>query len=57
MRNPSGLARVFAGALCALVALALAAVVLLLPDQGPSLARKRCSTCPKPASAIRSPPS
>ena len=34
----SGLPRVFVGALCALVALALAGVVLLLPDQGPSLA-------------------
>ena len=34
----SGLSRVFAAVLCALVALALAAVVLLLPDQGPSLA-------------------
>src|SRR6202161_2475901 len=34
----SGLTRVFAAALCVLVALALASVVLLLPDQGPSLA-------------------
>ena len=34
----SGLSRVFAAVLCALVALALAAVVLLLPDEGPSLA-------------------
>ena len=33
----SGLARIFAAGLCILVALALAAVVLLLPDQGPSL--------------------
>ena len=34
----SGVARIFAAGLCILVALALAAVVLLLPDQGPSLA-------------------
>ena len=37
-KSLSGASRVFAAALCALVALALAAVVLLLPDQGPSLA-------------------
>src|SRR5258707_7518039 len=34
----SGLTRVFAAVLCILVALALTGVVLLLPDQGPSLA-------------------
>jgi multisubunit Na+/H+ antiporter MnhB subunit len=37
-KSLSGLPRVFAAALCILVALALAAVVLLFPDQGPSLA-------------------
>ena len=34
----SGPTCVFAGVLCALVTLALAGVVLLLPDEGPSLA-------------------
>src|ERR1700677_499626 len=34
----SGLTRVFAAALCVLVALALASAVLLLPELGPSIA-------------------
>ena len=37
-KSLSGLSRLFAAALCILVALALAGVVLLLPDHGPSLA-------------------
>jgi multisubunit Na+/H+ antiporter MnhB subunit len=37
-KSLSGAARLFAAGLCILVALALAGVVLLLPDQGPSLA-------------------
>src|SRR3984957_5557029 len=37
-KQPSGLARLAIAALCILVALALAAVVLLFADQGPSLA-------------------
>ena len=37
-RSLSGAARLFTAVLCILVAVALAGVVLLLPDQGPSLA-------------------
>ena len=37
-KSLSGLSRLFAAGLCVLVALALAGVVLLFPDQGPSLA-------------------
>jgi multisubunit Na+/H+ antiporter MnhB subunit len=37
-KSLSGLSRLFAAGLCILVALALGGVVLLLPDQGPSLA-------------------
>jgi multisubunit Na+/H+ antiporter MnhB subunit len=37
-KSLTGLSRLFAAGLCILVALALAGVVLLLPDQGPSLA-------------------
>ena len=37
-KSLSGAARLFTAGLCILVALALAGVVLLLPDQGPSLA-------------------
>ena len=43
----SGLLRFLAAALCALVAVALAAVVLLLPDHGPSLGPESCSHLPK----------
>ena len=43
----SGLSRVFAAVLCALVALALAGVVLLLPDQGPSLAPQSMQHLPE----------
>jgi multisubunit Na+/H+ antiporter MnhB subunit len=43
----SGLSSVFAGILCALVAFALAAVVLLLPDQGPSLAPQSMQHLPE----------
>jgi len=43
----SGLARVFAGILCALVAMALAGVVLLLSDQGPSLAPQSMQHLPE----------
>jgi multisubunit Na+/H+ antiporter MnhB subunit len=43
----SGLTRVFARILCALVAMALAGVVLLLPDQGPSLAPQSMQHLPE----------
>ena len=39
-KSLSGAARLLTAGLCILVALALAGVVLLLPDQGPSLARQ-----------------
>jgi multisubunit Na+/H+ antiporter MnhB subunit len=42
-----GLPRVFAAGLCVLVALALAAVVLLFPDQGPSLAPQSMQHLPE----------
>ena len=43
----SGLPRVFVAALCVLVALGLAAVVLLFPDQGPSLAAQSMQHLPE----------
>jgi multisubunit Na+/H+ antiporter MnhB subunit len=46
-KSLSGLPRVFAAALCVLVALALAAVVLLFPDQGPSLAPQSMQHLPE----------
>jgi multisubunit Na+/H+ antiporter MnhB subunit len=46
-KSLSGLPRVFAAALCILVALALAAVVLLFPDQGPSLATQSMRHLPE----------
>ena len=42
-RTLSGVSRLFIAVLCVLVALALAGVVLLLPDQGPSLAPQAIS--------------
>jgi multisubunit Na+/H+ antiporter MnhB subunit len=46
-KSLSGLPRVFAAGLCVLVALALAAVVLLFPDQGPSLAPQSMQHLPE----------
>ena len=43
----TGLARLFAACLCLLVAAALAAVVLLLPDQGPTLAPQSMERLPE----------
>jgi multisubunit Na+/H+ antiporter MnhB subunit len=43
----TGLARLFAAGLCLLVAAALAAVVLLLPDQGPTLAPQSMERMPE----------
>jgi multisubunit Na+/H+ antiporter MnhB subunit len=43
----TGLARLFAAGLCLLVAAALAAVVLLLPDQGPTLAPQSMERLPE----------
>ena len=43
----SGLSRLFVAVLCVLVALALAGVVLLLPDQGPSLAQQSMQALPE----------
>jgi uncharacterized MnhB-related membrane protein len=55
-KSLSNLSRLFAAALCVLVALALAWVVLLLPDQGLHWRRNRCRTWPRPVPAIRSRP-
>jgi multisubunit Na+/H+ antiporter MnhB subunit len=46
-RSFSGLSRLFAAGLCVLVALALAGVVLLFPDQGPSLAPQSMRNLPE----------
>jgi multisubunit Na+/H+ antiporter MnhB subunit len=46
-KSLSGLPRLFVAALCILVALALAAVVLLFPDQGPSLAPQSMQHLPE----------
>jgi multisubunit Na+/H+ antiporter MnhB subunit len=46
-KSLSGLSRLFAAGLCVLVALALAAVVLLFPDQGPSLAPQSMQQLPE----------
>src|ERR1700727_1004455 len=46
-KSLSGAARLFTAVLCALVALALAGVVLLLPDQGPSLAPQSMQHLPE----------
>ena len=43
----TGLTRLFAACLCLLVAAALAAVVLLLPDQGPTLAPQSMERLPE----------
>ena len=43
----TGLTRLFAAGLCLLVAAALAAVVLLLPDQGPTLAPQSMERLPE----------
>ena len=44
---PTGLTRLFAACLCLLVAAALAGVVLLLPDQGPTLAPQAMERLPE----------
>jgi multisubunit Na+/H+ antiporter MnhB subunit len=44
---PSGVTRLFAACLCVLVAAALAGVVLLLPDQGPTLAPQAMERLPE----------
>jgi multisubunit Na+/H+ antiporter MnhB subunit len=46
-KSLSGAARLLAASLCILVALALAAVVLLFPDQGPSLAPQSMQHLPE----------
>ena len=46
-QSRTGLTRLFAAALCLLVAAALAGVVLLLPDQGPSLAEQSMQRLPE----------
>jgi multisubunit Na+/H+ antiporter MnhB subunit len=46
-KSLSGLSRVLVAVLCVLVALALAGVVLLLPDQGPSLAPQSMQHLPE----------
>jgi multisubunit Na+/H+ antiporter MnhB subunit len=46
-KSLSGPARLFVAGLCLLVALALAAVVLLFPDQGPSLASQSMQHLPE----------
>jgi multisubunit Na+/H+ antiporter MnhB subunit len=45
--TPTGLTRLFAAGLCLLVAAALAGVVLLLPDQGPTLAPQSMERLPE----------
>jgi uncharacterized MnhB-related membrane protein len=46
-KSLSGLPQLFVAALCVLVTLALAAVVLLFPDQGPSLAPQSMQHLPE----------
>ena len=46
-RSLTGLPRVFTAVLCVLITAALAAVVLLFPDQGPSLARQSMQHLPE----------
>ena len=46
-QSHTGLTRLFAAALCLLFAAALAGVVLLLPDQGPSLAEQSMQRLPE----------
>jgi multisubunit Na+/H+ antiporter MnhB subunit len=46
-QSPTGLTRLLAASLCLLVAAALASVVLLFPDQGPSLAPQSMERLPE----------